>query len=245
VNAGSLRRSQPDFPLALQQKYFDSPCTFLVSGENVPADYKDWSAVRTRAVANLAGLDAAVNDPETRAVLYDPEAWEMTPRDEQTDPVSAVCGAAAVAHAHHKVLIATPAVDLLRFLAPGSAAKGQRYAAFEKTQVAGQIARCADVYEIQAQGAEMDADKFRQFVVAEAGQARAANPEIIVLAGISTNPSGQRVSAAQVFRAVQSVRSAVAGFWLNIPAGGKYCPHCGQPQTKVAVEFLRTLNSEL
>ena len=244
VNAGSLKRSQPDFPLELQQKYFDSPCTFLVSGENAPADYKDWSAVKTRAIASLAGLDAAVNDPETRAVLYDPEAWEMTPSDEQTDPVNAACRAAAVAHAHHKVLIAAPAVDLIRLLAPGSAGRGQRYAAFEKTEIASQMAKCVDVYEIQAQGAEMDVDQFRQFVAAEAKQARAANPDIIVLAGISTNPNGQRVSAKQVFKAVRSVRNAVAGFWLNIPAGGKYCPSCGQPQPKVAVELLQQLSSK-
>jgi hypothetical protein len=34
VNAGSLQHSQVDFPLDLQKNYFDSPCTFLVIGDN-------------------------------------------------------------------------------------------------------------------------------------------------------------------------------------------------------------------
>jgi hypothetical protein len=180
VNSGSLHRSQTDFPLDLQRQFFDSPCTFLVVGAEASGDYKDWKAVKTRTITTITALDAAVSDPETGAVLYDPEAWEMTPREEQTDPVSATCQAASVAHARHKILIATPAINLIRFLAPGAAANGQRFAAFEKAQIAGRIAKCADVYEIQAQGAEMDVDKFREFVEGEAAQARRANSRAIV-----------------------------------------------------------------
>jgi len=245
VNSGSLKRSQAEFPLEAQKKYFDSPCTFLVIGGEEAAYDKDWNAIKTRTITNLAALDEVVKDPTVTAVLYDPEAWEMTPRQEQTHPLKAVCRAAAAAHAQNKLLIATPAINLVRFLSPGSAANGERFAAFQKTHIAGDVAKCADVYEIQAQGAEMDSDKFRDFVTAEAEQARAANPNIIVLAGISTNPMGQRVTAEQLFKAVQSVRNVVAGFWLNIPAGGKYCPSCGEPQPKVAVDLLKMLAHQL
>lgn len=244
VNAGSLKHSQPDFPLDLQTKYFNSPCTFLVVGTNPPAEYKDWHAVRTRTITTLAALDGVVNDPDASAVLYDPEGWQMTPPEEQRDPAAAACRAAPIVHAHNKFLIVTPATNLVRFLAPGSIADGQRFAIFAKTGVAGKIAPCADVYEIQAQGAESDVGEFQQFVRSVAQQARTANPHVVILAGISTNPMGRRVSAKDVFKAVQSVRTDVDGFWLNIPAGGKFCPTCGEPQPKVAIDLLQMLSPQ-
>lgn len=244
ANAGSLRRSQADFPLAQQRQYLGTPCTFLVGGRDPGSDYRDWDAVRTGSVTRLQGLAAVARNPAVAAVLYDPEAWPMTPREEQLDPVAATCKAATIVHAQGKLLIATPAIDLIRVIEPGADRDGQRFAAFERLGLAGRIARCADVYEIQAQGAEADAAKFRDFVRAEAQQARAANPRVIVLAGISTNPSGRRVDAQQVYAAVQATRNGVDGYWLNIPAGGKYCPRCGEPQPQVARQLLQRLAAE-
>jgi hypothetical protein len=242
VNAGSLQHSQADFPLDLQKKYFDSACTFLVIGDNPSEDYRDWTAVRTRTATSLATVEAAAADASTTAVLYDPEGWDMTPSEEQRDPAGAACRAASVVHAHNKILIVTPAINLIRIVEPG--VKGDRFEAFAGTKLAGEIARCADVYEIQAQGTEMDKGAYRSFVEAEARQARAANPHVVVLAGISTNPMGQQVSGKEVFDAVQSARNVVDGFWLNIPGGGKFCPNCGAPQPKVAVDMLQRLESK-
>lgn len=243
VNSGSLRTSQPDFPLELQRKFFDSTCTFLVMSANPPRDYKDWRAIRTHTITSLSQLDRAAADSSTMALLYDDERWEMTPEEEQAHPVQAACRAAAIAHANGKIVIATPAINLIRVLDPGSTGGDQRFADFARTNVAGRISKCVDVYEIQAQGAEKDTQKFRDFVVAEARQARAANPKIIVLAGISTNPSGQQVTAQELLKAVESVRDFVDGFWLNIPAGGKYCPRCGTPQPGVAVRMFEMLKA--
>lgn len=241
VNAGSLRASQAAFSLDLQRHYFDSACTFLVQGRNAPADYRDWHAVRTHSAPSLDALQRAAADASAGALLYDPEAWEMTPPEEQHHPAAAACRAASIAHAQGRILIVTPAIDLMRILAPGAARGGRRFEAFAQTGIAGRIARCADVYEIQAQGAERDTAKFRKFVTTEAKQARAANPRILVLAGISTNPTGQRVTPQELFDAVRSVRGVVDGFWLNIPAGGRYCPTCGAPQPQVAVELLKMM----
>ncbi len=116
VNSGSLNRSQDGFPVALQRKYFDSPCTFLVIGKQVSADYKNWTAVPTKTITTIADINEVVADPAVKAVLY----------------------------------------------------------------------------EIQAQGAEKDPRTFRKFVEAEAQQARAANPNVIVLAGISTTQWASR-----------------------------------------------------
>lgn len=244
VNAGSLHASRAEFPLELQRKYFDSPCTFLVEGHNAPPDYRDWSAVRTHSAPSLDALRGASADASVSALLYDDEAWEMTPPEEQRDPAAAACRAEAIAHAQGKILIATPAIDLMRILAPAEARGGRRFEAFAQTKLAGRIAKCADVYEIQAQGAERDTEKFRKFVATEAKQARAANPRVIVLAGISTNPTGQHVTAEELFKAVESVHGVVEGFWLNIPAGGKYCPTCGAPQPQVAVKLLERMGSQ-
>lgn len=242
VNAGSLEHSQADFPLDLQKKYFDSPCTFLVIGDHPSADYQGWAATKTRTATSLAAVETATADDSTTAVLYDPEGWEMTPPQEQRDPAGAACRAAFLAHARNKILIVTPAINLIRIIEPE--AKGDRFDAFAGTKLAGEIARCADVYEIQAQGAEMDKGAYRSFVEAEARQAHGANPHVVVLAGISTNPMGKLVSGKEVFEAVQAVRSSVDGFWLNIPAGGKFCPNCGAPQPKVAVDMLQRLDSK-
>jgi hypothetical protein len=242
VNAGSLQHSLADFPLDLQKKYFDSACTFLVIGDNPPAEYREWTVVRTRTATSVAAVDAAAADPSAMAVLYDPEGWEMTPPEEQNDPAGAACRAESITHTHNKILIVTPAISLIRILEPG--VRGDRFAAFAGTKLAGEIAKCADVYEIQAQGAEMDKGAYRSFVEAEARQARAANSRVVVLAGISTNPTGKEVSGKEVFEAVQAVRSVVDGFWLNIPAGGKFCPSCGVPQPKVAVDMLQRLDSK-
>jgi hypothetical protein len=171
VNAGSLEHSLADFPIDLQKKYFDSGCTFLVIGDNPPEAYRDWTAVKTRTATSLAVVAAAAADPSTTAVLYDPEGWEMTPPEEQSDPAGAACRAASVAHAHNKILIVTPAINLIRILEPG--VRGDRFEAFAGAKLAGRIARCADVYEIQAQGTEMDKGAYKSFVEAEARQARA------------------------------------------------------------------------
>ncbi|MGI8804734.1 MAG: hypothetical protein ACR2IN_03430, partial [Thermoleophilaceae bacterium] len=72
-------------------------------------------------------------------------------------------------------------------------------------------------------------------------QARAANRRAIVLAGISTNPAGQRVTAATLLKEVQATRRLVGGYWLNDPAGGQYCPACQGPYPQIAVAFLRDL----
>ena len=79
-------------------------------------------------------------------------------------------------------------------------------------------ARAADIYEIQAQPYEMSVYRsqhaYASFVAAAAAQARAANPGVVIYAGLST----QRVSgAAQLLQDYQATRSVVDGYWLNIP----------------------------
>jgi hypothetical protein len=199
-------------------------------------------AIHTVTFTSYAKLSAALADGAlprgARAVLYDNEHWPLTPVAEQQNPAKYEALAAAAVHAHHLLFVSTPATTLTDVLAPGAT---DRYAAYLRLDLAASAARHADAIDIQAQGAEADLAKYVAFVRAAAAQARAANPRVLVFAGISTNPSGQQVTAAQFAAAVNAVRRYVNGFWLNIPAGGIACPRCGTPQPQVALPLLRSL----
>jgi hypothetical protein len=237
VAAGSLAHSVPALPLEVQAHFFNSPCTFLI-GKTGKQPYEGWSALGTVSLKSAAAFTACC-ETGVAAILYDPESWEFTPRDEQLHPGDAVCRLAALAHAQRRLVIAAPATDLMK--AWPSSGAGDRYDHFVRSGIAASMAACADVYEIQAQGAEANTERFRAYVSAIRDQVRKRNPRIIVLVGLSTNPNGQSASADQIWSSVQSVRGMVDGFWLNIPAGGALCPRCGQPKPEIAAELLARL----
>jgi hypothetical protein len=172
----------------------------------------------------------------TSAVLYDNEHWAATPVAEQRDPAEYEELAAKLAHAHHLLFISTPAVDLTDVLAP---ARSDHYGAYLRLGLSASAAKYANVIDIQAQGSETSLSTFTSFVKEAAAQARRANPHVIVLAGISTNPSGQDVSSAQLTAAYNATRADVDGYWLNVPAQGAACPKCGTPRPEAAVSLLR------
>lgn len=169
-------------------------------------------------------------------MLYDPEAWSFTPADEQRDPVTAAARAAAVAHAHGLRLIVAPGLNLTTVLDPA----GQpRWRTFLSLHLAGQLARAADVIELQAQSLERDTVAYASFVRTATSQAIAANPGIAVLAGLSTNPPGAPVDGQHLAAAIRATRSAVAGYWLNIPGPGARCPTCQAARPDIAIQVLR------
>jgi hypothetical protein len=173
----------------------------------------------------------------TYGVMYDPEAWDLTPQDEQRDPVSAAASAASVAHAHGLRFIVAPALNLTTVLSPGSGA--QRWRQFLDLNLAAQFAQNADIVELQAQSLERDATTYTTFVREAAAQATAARPGVVVVAGLSTNPPGSTVSSANLVDAIAATRSLVTGYWLNIPGQGAQCPTCGPTNPAVAIAALR------
>ena len=141
------------------------------------------------AVAALSDALAGNRLPTgTRAVLYDLEAWSFTPAAEQRDPARAAARAAALAHAHGLKIIVAPALDLTTVMAPGSS--GPTWRQFLHLQLAAKIAKVANVLDLQAQSLERGTASDANFVRKAAAQARAANPQVTVLAGLSTNPPG-------------------------------------------------------
>ena len=191
--------------------------------------------------ASATALEEAVTGGRlpagTYGVLYDPEAWPLTPVAEQRDPVQAATRAAAVAHAHGLRLIVTPALNLTTVLAPGT----PRWRAFLDLNLVARLAGVADIVEFQAQSLERDAAAYTAFVRAATSQASTANPRIIVLAGLSTNPPGAPVDSQQLTAAVQATRSMVDGYWLNVPGQGPRCPTCNNPRPDLAIQTLQSL----
>jgi hypothetical protein len=171
----------------------------------------------------------------TRAVLYDPEVWPYTPVTEQRNPVRAAQEAAAITRAHHLTLIVAPALDLVS-AQPRSG--GPMWRQYLHLDLVGQIAKVAGVVEVQAQSLERDPPAYRAFVRAAASQAHAANPQVTVLAGLSTNPPGPLVSSQQLAAAIRASSAAVSGYWLNVPGQGPRCPGCHAPRPDLARQML-------
>jgi hypothetical protein len=188
----------------------------------------------TSAAALVRAVHAGALPAGTRAVLYDPEVWPFTPVREQRDPAGAAGRAATAAHAAGLQLIAAPALNLTSVLAPGRQAP--RAELFLELGLAGRMAAHADMVELQAQSLERDAAGYASFVGSAARQARQARPRVGVLAGLSTNPPGGAVDAAQLVAAIRATRHIADGYWLNIPGPGPRCPTCNpaQPDTGIA-----------
>lgn len=239
ISAGALNLLQQAGAQTLATQFFDQPQNFII-GQTLPSWASNWTVNQVVTETSLAGISQALQGglpPTTKGVVYDLEAWSLSPLSEQQNPVASTAAAATLVHQAGLMLIATPATDLVSVLDPGATDK---YAAYLSLGIPA-AAQDADVFEIQAQDLEMSTASYASFVTAAAQAARAANPKVLVLAGLSTNPNGQQVTAQDLYAAVEATRGAVNGYWLNIPSAGTYCPNCGAPQPQVAIGLLQML----
>ena len=234
-------------PSNLVTYFFDNPGTYLIvhSGK-AKVDAAIPKATRVERFTSYATLQAAVSQgslmPGVSALMYDNEAWSFTPPSEQSNPMQYAAQAETLAHQHHLKIIFAPAANLAEL---GAAANGamDKYGNYLAQHLA-TGSRVSDVFDIQSQQAE-GTPQFASFVDQAVGQARDANPGAILMAGIGPNPGGRTVTSTQVLDALQSVRTQVSGFWLNLPAGTPECPQCGRVQPQVAVQVLKSLASSL
>jgi hypothetical protein len=248
---------------ALVDEFFDTPRTYVMGALNDMAaappnavitagftSYEDFDAPCDSGAHAVGGLKSALDtglDPRVGAVVYDNERWCLTPENEQTDPSTYYSLAATAVHQRGLRFLATPATTLVKAIEPGFG--GKVYPEFVNLGIAGAAAVGADVFEIQAQGSlpaqgtSGTLANFLSFVDGATTQARSARPNIVVLAGISTNPSGGDPTSYTLCDAVMKTRGMVDGYWLNIPVPGEACPSCNAPRADVAVSFLRQLHS--
>ena len=198
----------------------------------------------TNRVLSLTSLDAIRRAlaqgvlPDVRSILYDVEAWSLTPIAEQADPLGSITTAARLVHGAGLRFIAAPGVDLMGRLHPG---QGPYYRSYVATRFGGAASDSTDVFVVQAQTYQNDPTTYGTFVRQVAAQARAAHSSVLVLAGLSTGPHGQPTTADAMLAAVAATGGAVDGYWLNIPGPGPQCPTCGPPNPGIALEFLRKL----
>jgi hypothetical protein len=192
----------------------------------------DWFQSMVNGTGDFAGLaNARTWLRPLHTALYDPEGWPATPVPERLDPVAYFRRFAALAHAQHWTVVITPNASLVSV--PGArcvAREGEStFDAYVRCDIVGEAARYSDIVETQAQHLESDPAAYRSFVARTAAQARAANPGVRVIAGLTT---GHRYTAPQMFAAWSSVRDLVDGYYLSIG---------GNERLGVALRFLRML----
>lgn len=202
------------------------------------------NASQTASFADETKLKAAIAQgslpPHTRAVIYDDEGWGATPLAQQLDPATYYREAATAAHAAGLLLIAAPGTDLANVVNPGRGPAWNRYLS---ANVAAGAARYADIYDVQSQSLEPDTGTYDSYVHQAAEQALAANPNVKVMAGLSTNPSGVAQPPSVLLSAAQASQNDVWGWWLNDPPASLYCPDCSGPYPETVVGFLQGLSA--
>jgi hypothetical protein len=156
-------------------------------------------------------------------VLYDPERWPRTPGVEQRDPATYLRRFAELAHAHGLRVIEAPARTLMAVA--GANCRRNAGETLERAtlrcSLPASAARYADVVEIQSQVSQRDASAYASYVRTAAAQARAANPKVVVLAGLSTSPGDTAATSGELVAAAEAARGDVAGYYLSV------CVACG------------------
>ncbi|MBI2238200.1 MAG: hypothetical protein HYU54_06720 [Actinobacteria bacterium] len=192
---------------------FGSPAAIALGG---------WPGAMTgRSWASYAQFAADVRDGtipwNVRVVMYDPERWDATPISEQQDPITYIQLFVALAHAHGYFAVVTPHPSLM---AVSGAACGQVEGetveeAYVRCRIAERAARYADALETQAQSLERYPSAYRAFVAETAAQAREANPNVVMLSGLSTAP-GYPATPEMLHAAWSSVKDIVDGYYLSL-----------------------------
>lgn len=216
--------------------YLSGTRPIVMKGSNtfIPAT---WEATPYEAFASYAAMASAFQNnaivPGEKAILYDNEAWSLTPLGEQQHPALYEKRAANLVHSADLLFISAPALDLVKVIEPGCSPFWRCYL---HLGVAAGAARYADVFDVQAQSLENDTATYADFVELAAAQARSANPGVAVLAGLSTDPNGAGTTKSAILAAIAATRHTVDGYWFNIPTTSVHCPSCTyDPQLAIDV----------
>src|SRR5262249_18406864 len=147
---------------------------------------------------SMSDIQQAVSAPldGLYGILYDYEAWAATPIDEQLNPP--LQDAAALVNGAGFQFFTAPAVDLINVQAPGTPSS-EWAAEFINLNLPGLGAQYANGMDIQAQRFQNDYVAYTDFVNQAAAQARNYNPNILLLAGVTTHlPTGPATTASQI-----------------------------------------------
>ena len=224
VNVETLEGLDPH----LTALFFDEPDGFVLDGWGGATTAMGWASV----AAFERDLATGAIPSSVRLVMYDPEAWTHTPLREQRDPATWMRRFAFLARdAGYRVMM-TPHPGLVTV--PGAVcAKGESedvVAAFLRCRIAEVAGATADVVDLQLQALQKDPTAYRQAFVTAADQARDANPDVEVLAHLTT---ALAPDASVLFAAWQAIRDVADGVYLGMPS---------RKRPKVALTFLRMVS---
>ncbi|HEV7399019.1 MAG TPA: hypothetical protein VGN84_01995 [Solirubrobacterales bacterium] len=212
VDAGQAARSL-DRPETIVQNA--SP----LSANPVPAGWASTGTALWRSYAQFAADVAAGAVPSyIKVAHYDNEAWPQTPEAEQRRPAYYERRFCALAHHEGLLCYLGPAKDLCNVLPqPQGDDNAQCYI---DLNLAGKAARYADMIDIQAQTLEPSgARAYASFLRRTAAQARAANPDVVVLGNLSPSPGGAQLSAGRLYACADAALRYVSGFYATVNAG--------------------------
>ena len=231
---------------AKASRFLDNAQPFVMR-RDAPAAPPDWNPIPIASFFRFGAIRDALQTGRLsagiRGVMYDYEKWQFTPEAEQQNPADYVKRAADLVHAQGLLFLTAPAVNLVTVMAP-AADRNRLYNSYLRLGIAADAARYADVFDIQAQRFERNTELYEKFVRGAAAQARQANPKVLVLAGISTQPIGQQVTADDILGAIAATRDVVDGYWFNIPQPSQYSPRATEFRPDIAIDVLRRLASQ-
>jgi hypothetical protein len=217
---------------------FDSPDTLVQNDPPLSSDPSPpgWSTSRTERWTSFAAFRTAVEEGAipsmVQVVHYDNEAWSQTPLREQHRPAFFERRFCNLAHANGLDCMTGPGQDLCGVIDHPS---GETYAqCYLDEELAAKAARHADVVDIQAQALEpRGARVYGNFIRRAAAQAKAANPDVVMLGNIAASPSGAEVDAEAMYRCAKAALPFVSGFYTTVSSA----------DGTTTADFLRLLGS--
>lgn len=195
-----------------------------------------------RSESEFARWRPGRGSPSPRAVLYDPEHWAYTPLAEQQDVEVYASRFVTLARSRSETPILAPGLDLVEALGHGSGSLATRYLTQEIPRAMAQaLGGGPGVLEIQAQSQERSVSAYRSLVAGALAQIRGITSSAEVLAGLSTNPQGGPVTAAELEADVRATEGLVSGYWLNVPGPGPSCPACAAANPQLGADVLQAI----
>jgi len=214
-------------PVALSKLQNSTIYVPLRSSSVLVAQTKSLNIIPTETFTNESTLAQAIASHKiikgTKAILYDNEPWPLTPKAQQLNPKLYYQIASNITTQAGYTFIASP-VSII------------------DPRIDAQIAPEINVLDIQSQYDQTIPTVYADHVLPIAISAHKANPKLIVLSGLSTNPPAGIPTARQLVNDADAVKNQVQGFWLNIPSKGKACPKCHIAQPQIGIQFLSELN---
>lgn len=147
-----------------------------------------------------------------KGVVYDNQRSPLTPSAQQSNPMRYDREVAQAARAHGLF-------SMCDFIQPSRLPKSERNAVHE-------VPPCSFIGLNAVQQSERSASAYAKVVTRATQVVHSVFPGRPVIAGLSSNPRGTKVTSRELEQAMTVVADEVQGYWLNIPKPSVSCPQC-------------------